>query len=203
MFIFSSKLRFLEEYGSYQNPAAPDGSRFIIRVCKQFAGAAEALVSQTEGPGVWSQAREHPTHIPALLPVQSHAQLSGRHEERGQLTAALCDPFRTAPGLKDVFVFAAAQQHDGVSVCGRAESGGVETALHQTPTAVQVRPPPIHQLTGSDRCSDGFGSSPPQSAAEPLNEVLERPATKGPAHRPALTTDAALLLRPHPQSLCF
>lgn len=65
-------------------PKAPLRSRVLIRVCPQFAGAAEAFVSQTEGPGVWSQAREHPSHIPALLPVQSHAQLSGRHEERGQ-----------------------------------------------------------------------------------------------------------------------
>lgn len=32
-----------------------------------------------------------------------------------------------------------AELHDGVSLCGPSESGGVETALHQTLTTVQVQ----------------------------------------------------------------
>lgn len=44
---------------------------------------------------------------------------------------------------------AAAQQHDGVSVRGRAEPGGVAAALHQTPSSVQVG----HRHPKSTSCS--------------------------------------------------
>lgn len=55
-----------------------------ISVCIQSAGAAEASVPSTEGPRIWSQTREHITHIPAIVSVQSHTTLSRWHEERGK-----------------------------------------------------------------------------------------------------------------------
>lgn len=49
-------------------------------------------------------------------------------------------------------ISAAAQQYDGVSVCGCPESGSVEAALHQTLTPVQVRLVPFLSRT-KQRCS--------------------------------------------------
>lgn len=49
----------------------------------QSAGAAEASLPSPEGSCVWRQTREHVTHIPAVVSVPSHAELSRRHEERG------------------------------------------------------------------------------------------------------------------------
>lgn len=57
---------------------------FFLCFLLQSAGAAEAFVSSTEGPRIWSQAREHVAHVPAVISVQSHATLSWRHEEGGE-----------------------------------------------------------------------------------------------------------------------
>lgn len=47
-----------------------------IFVCVQSAGAAEASVPSTEGTRIWSQTRDHLTHIPAIISIKSHAALS-------------------------------------------------------------------------------------------------------------------------------
>lgn len=52
-------------------------------ICDQSAGAAEASLSSSESACFWSQARKHAAHVPAILPVPGHTQLSRRYEERG------------------------------------------------------------------------------------------------------------------------
>ena len=53
-------------------------------VLSQPAGPAAAPVPTPQGAGLRRQAREHAAHVPALLPVQGHAPLPRRHEERGK-----------------------------------------------------------------------------------------------------------------------
>lgn len=92
-----------------------------------------------------------------------------------------------------LFLFAAAQQHDGVFVCRCAESRSVEAALHQTLTPVQVGytcDKNIYQVICLLKCfwilsvyrmrdiADCV-SFLLQSAVEPPTEILEYPATKG------------------------
>lgn len=68
---------------------------FFFCLLLQSAGAAEAFVSSTEGPRIWSQAREHVAHVPAVISVQSHATLSWWHEEGGETHNSVYSPAAT------------------------------------------------------------------------------------------------------------